>query len=149
MKVIKSLIENLYETKFLPKVVKDMGHDGETNNHELHDQGKAYFKEHFKGVFLPKSMTDLPKILSKENDCCIFNTSSKGVHWVAFARGEDGIQYYDSFGRPFSKLFKDKVNLTSTEEDAEQKYEEENCGQRCLAYLLIHRLHGEAISRFI
>ena len=72
---------------------------------------------------------------------CILNTDSSGMagsHWVALYATPKHILAYDSFGRRVSTLAKPfkRMELVDTEDDAEQHVLQENCGQRCLAFIL-------------
>lgn len=64
----------------------------------------------------------------------------KGSHWVAIA----GRMLYDSFGR--KSILGVGSGLQDAERDAEQKKSEDNCGQRCLAWLGVYRLLGPDIA---
>ena len=69
---------------------------------------------------------------------CVVNTDHSGepgTHWVAVGEG----MLYDSFGR--RDILKN-TRLSDTEYDAEQRQEEENCGQRCLAWLSVLETYG-------
>jgi hypothetical protein len=92
----------------------------------------------------------IPKKM-KNMQSCIINlddSTQPGSHWIALYRtGSRGTIVYDSFGRKASKiLFKKAKELKkyiNTESDAEQKKIEENCGQRCIAWLLLCEIYGE------
>ena len=61
-----------------------------------------------------------------------------GSHWVAMADS----MVYDSFGRD--------VGLgETTERDVEQGRREDNCGQRCVAFLCVYHAYGPEIAYFI
>lgn len=92
------------------------------------------------------------KIPSHTNigDCLIFNNKSKiGEHWLALVHGHKHIYVYDSFGR--SKEF---FNLSDvykmTDPKPEQNIYEENCGARCLAWLMTCDIFGvENVHEYI
>lgn len=70
------------------------------------------------------------------------NSSQPGSHWVAVAydKNTDKLVFYDSFGRSSKKILpslhaKFGGSILDTEDDAEQKMKEDNCGQRSLAFL--------------
>ena len=72
-------------------------------------------------------------------------STGPGTHWIASAKDKDGTVIYDSFGdlnnlneSPFIQIFHPKF----TEQDKEQKPNESNCGQRCVAWLLVYNLCG-------
>jgi hypothetical protein len=71
-----------------------------------------------------------------------------GTHWVAVARGPAGQRLlYDSFGRTSKRLMPDYYHarpqdggaryVEDVDRDVEQRDTEANCGQRCLAFLLV------------
>ena len=73
----------------------------------------------------------------------IVNLDSKGQpgsHWVAVA----GRLLYDSFGR--KSILGESNGLQDVERDAEQRNAEDNCGQRCLAWLGVYRVLGPEIA---
>jgi hypothetical protein len=78
----------------------------------------------------------------------IINTTDEGEHWVAVYRFKSGVLSYDSFGRSFEELFNAR-GLEDTEDDAEQALLEDNSGQRCIAWLLICKLWGSKMAKWI
>ena len=75
---------------------------------------------------------------------------SPGEHWVAVHKGKTKTLFYDSFGRDPEELFPNiSKKITSTEQDAEQRVEQTDCGQRCLAFLLICSIYGEEIAQMV
>lgn len=116
----------------------------------LHRYGKKHFGENFLGVF-PRDL--MPKLKDVQvGQCCIVNNQTSmmgGEHWLAVGKSKGGkwIQY-DSFGRKdFLKL--GKGSSMDAERDAEQKDEEVNCGNRCLAWCAVFLWHGEDQARMI
>ena len=86
---------------------------------------------------------------------CILNTDTSGMagtHWVALYTTPSRILAYDSFGRrvkglaPSFKRLSLRRQLVDTEYDAEQRFIEENCGQRCLAWILTAQQKGAAAA---
>ena len=72
-----------------------------------------------------------------------------GSHWVAVCRAKEDEQatVYDSFGR--THVLGNEKNLLDTDRDAEQKTIEDNCGQRCLAFIWVFLEYGSAMARTI
>ena len=73
------------------------------------------------------------KPILKKNDCIIFNTDNhdqEGEHWVALCNN----YVYDSFGS--ISIFKFNKKYNKTDENPEQGIFEENCGYRCIAWIL-------------
>jgi hypothetical protein len=72
----------------------------------------------------------------------------KGEHWIAccYDAPNNRILVYDSFGRKTNNLVPQLrrlyPNIVDAEYDAEQKYSEDNCGQRCLAFLYCYDKYG-------
>lgn len=103
---------------------------GPSYTKELNLLGRKLFGKRFRGVF-PK---DEQPVL-KRGESLIYNLDKKGEpgsHWVAkYHTGQKNF-IYDSFGR---KLAKGKNEINS-DLDAEQKKSENNCGPRCLAWLM-------------
>ena len=61
----------------------------------------------------------------------------RGSHWVAMCNINNKIYVYDSFGRKTNKIlptFKGKSIMS--DDDAEQKKLEINCGHRCISWLM-------------
>ena len=77
-------------------------------------------------------------------------SSGAGTHWVASVNDGKQTIVYDSFG-DLNKLTQNKylriLQPTFTEDDREQiMYLETNCGQRCVAWLLVYDLLGADIA---
>jgi hypothetical protein len=92
-----------------------------TNEDQLNHAGKQAFGNKFNGVFAANEKFPL-------RGYSIINTlprNTPGEHWLAICNG----YLYDSFGR-------DRSN------DPEQKIEESNCGQRCLAFIEVYDRFG-------
>jgi hypothetical protein len=120
------------------KIISDMG-DQETTNIQLDEYGKKILKR-FKGSF-PRDK----KPHMKNGDTCILNldTSDKGgTHWVGLVLHNNKYYMYDSFGRNSNILKNHGKGMKTTERDAEQDYDEYNCGQRSLSALYIYEKYG-------
>ena len=73
-----------------------------------------------------------------------------GSHWIAIAKKKKGnYLVYDSFGRPTRKIIRLKHATQDADYDAEQADHEENCGARCIAWLLVFYNHGEKAAQLI
>lgn len=117
--------------KFLKQITDIIGNDQETYNTELHTLCKYLFGDLFLGVF---AHDEIPQ--STASQYCIVNLDNHdqpGSHWVAIADN----MVYDSFGR---KL--DFKNYIMTDDDAEQKDTENNCGQRSVSWLCVYHSMG-------
>ena len=116
-----------------------------TTTDELNEVGWHLFGKHYRGTFSAEAHDSLHSLLRCYKDCCILNTkrNGPGEHWVAFARGSSGLVAYDSFGRHASNL------AVNADLDAEQGLLESNCGQRCLAWLMVFHKYGEQLAILI
>lgn len=123
---------------YLVEIERIMGKDTETTNIELDAVGKKLFGKKYVGTF---SSDRIPKL--KKNQMCIANlddSTQPGSHWVAlYCNDMNRTYFYDSFGRKvnsFKNIQKRNRHLIEAKDyDAEQKIEESNCGQRCMAIL--------------
>lgn len=63
-----------------------------------------------------------------------------GTHWVAYFKKGDKVEYFDSFGnlRPPIELQRYLENnaIIMYNHDSHQTYQQNNCGQLCLYFLL-------------
>lgn len=111
----------------------------ETLSSQLITICRKFFNTNFKGVF-PIDL--IPYKDLKNHDFLIFNLdkhNQPGSHWCAMYKFDNNIYVYDSFGR---KVLKNNKQVINSELDAEQKKSEKNCGQRCIAWLLIAKKYG-------
>jgi len=132
---------------FVHEIVKKIGSNGETTDTQLDKIGKGLFKQKFAGVFAADT---IPK--STSFGYCIANLDNAdqpGEHWVAIVKNNGKYLVYDSFGRKTSDILPNLENVTDTDYDAEQFKHEENCGQRCLAWLLVYDQFGPDVARQI
>ena len=81
----------------------------------------------------------------------IINSDNReGIHWVASYQRGKTIYIFDSFGRPTKTLlpefYKRAVDagfkIIDTEYDAEQLDHQQDCGIRCLAWIIICKHQG-------
>ena len=101
----------------------------------LEELGNYLFGEKFLGTYaydeIPRAMRGYAIVNLDKHDM-------PGSHWVAMADS----MVYDSFGRD--------VGLgTTTERDIEQEKIEDDCGQRCIAFLCVYHAYGPEIAYFI
>ena len=143
----KRQVESYYK-KQLKISEKLVGHSTTTNNVELGEIGTKLFGARFMGVF-SKDTIPWSSLIDSPGNCCIANVeiaSDPGSHWIALYCPVDARFpiLYDSFGREFNEILTTTdqhemrlKKVTVTEDDAEQEMSESNCGQRCLAFLLV------------
>ena len=132
--------------KILKKVIKQIGHDDITNNHELQE----YCDKHVPRFTSVEGYDRMPKL--KSGQSCIINldrSDEGGTHWVAAIRHGRDLICYDSFGRPskgrngiLKKLKTGGLKVRDSDYDAEQKELENSCGQRSIAWILFFNKYG-------
>lgn len=125
-------------------VNEDMLGRGATYDTDLDNLGKWYFGQRFAGVF---ASDEIP--LATNFRYCIANLDSHnepGSHWVAIAKDKGKLMVYDSFGRTVTDILPDLPNAMDVDRDAEQSDQEENCGPRALAWLMIYDLYGPTVA---
>jgi hypothetical protein len=128
---------------YLTQVVQPILGNGVTEDWQLEAMGRMLFGRRFQKVV----MSDQFHGVTKNNPYAIINMSPQrlhdgGTHWIAAAWHSQGqTLIYDSFGSMHSlpediaKKFGSVQILTS---HAQQHVDEENCGQRCLAWLILY-----------
>lgn len=110
--------------RYLKQVESKIGNTT-TSESTLDKLGRRLFKGEWDGVF----PADAVKI--KRYGIANFDeTGETGSHWIAIVKTNNKYIFYDSFGR------------ADWDDDAEQDTAETNCGQRCLAWLLVAHNHG-------
>jgi hypothetical protein len=109
-----------------------------TTNIDLNKFGKYLFGNKYLGTF---SSNDYPKIV-KNNECFIINTDpnyKSGMHWCSVFKYKNNFYVYDTFDRnihSLSKFWKNNKNWISANKDVDQSFNEENCGERSLCWLI-------------
>ena len=125
--------------KVLVKIEKIIG-SGSTSDVQLMDLCNKLFGQRFKGVYAFDDTFEL-----KHSEMGIFNLDTKkqpGSHWCAVVKDKRHYITYDSFGRNINL----KKNNIMTEDDAEQSPEEQNCGVRCVAWLVVVAVKGIKVA---
>lgn len=122
----------------LAQVQKVMG-KGETDSEQLERMGKYLFEDKWMGVFARDTIN--PR---GEEGYYIVNLDTSrqpGSHWTALAVRGPVIYYFDSFARRQSSTLKmtdpNHIIVSESNPDTLQKENEENCGQRSLAWLML------------
>ena len=112
-----------------------MGTDEKTFGDDLEKVCKNLFGDRFVGIFA--SDEEYPE----EGGLCIVNVDKKsepGSHWIAIA---DGL-YYDSFQRDSEELIDNELCEAKVSKGIVQDVKENDCGQRCIAFLCVYYYHG-------
>ena len=142
----KYIIFKEYETNLT--YLMDILGSSTTDNITLNKIGKYLLGNLFIGVFPSDEMPVL-----KENEMCIINTDNKkGVHWVACYKYRNMIYCYDSFDRnvkTLSQFWSKNKNWVNANKDRDQSYTEENCGSRCVAWLISINKHKTKVINII
>jgi hypothetical protein len=136
--------ERLYK-KFLHNVESILGNQT-TFSTDLNRVGKSLLKSKFAGVF---PADQIPK-LTKRTPYAIANldtSDESGSHWIALARKDGKVYFYDSFGRPDKSILpllgkSGNGVVVDTDHDREQGFAETNCGARSMAWLLLFDKYG-------
>ena len=135
----------------LRDAVKRIGHGRTTNSHELERVGQGLFKRGWQGV-VPRDM--IPA--AKQNSYLICNLDRSGkqklFHWVCRYVDSDGeIAWHDPLGtagiaqaQPLRQQLRGKqwTDDHNTRDASHQGDSQDNCGQRCLAALMIGQQSG-------
>jgi hypothetical protein len=133
----------------LNQVVSILG-SGETSNTQLDKVCYKLFGNQFAGTF---SSDKIPK-MNKKSNMCVLNlddSSQQGSHWVSIIFDNNTVYVYDSFDRNAKNILPSIFNKykvvrntdrTSVSKAIRQKDYEEDCGQRCVASLIIYKVDG-------
>ena len=149
---LKRIAEKNYN-EMLNLIEKTMGNQITFTN-DLEKFGKYVLGNKFQGVF-PSDQTKKLTILKPYSIINLDKSTQPGSHWIALAYDptEDSVTVYDSFGRKSKKIIPNIYSLYSgvidTEYDAEQRIREDNCGQRCLAWLMVYEGLGKEAAKLI
>ncbi len=151
MKKTKKKKAEAYYEKCLAVIEKKLG-NSITDTKMLNHQGKKMFGKQYIGTF---GSDQIPKL--KSNDMIIVNNQTskqEGEHWLAIVKTtDDNILIYDSFGRRHYKILpvlsQYGTYIKESENDAEQHVKEDNCGQRCLAFLKVYKKLGYSYAIWI
>ena len=141
----KYTILKFYEKSLM--YIEDAIGDKATNNVQLDKLGYSLFASDYLGTF---SADKFPKYI-REGQCFILNTDSSRStnrygHWVSFIKINKKLYYYDSYMRSPSKLskyWKNRKMINANKIDRDESYEESNCGQRSMAFLILIKKFGE------
>ena len=99
-----------------------------TTETTLDELGSKMFGSEWDGVFPADKV-----VINRYGIANFDETGEVGSHWVAIAKISDKYIIYDSFGR------------ADWDDDAEQHVSETNCGQRCLAWLMV--VHEQGVEK--
>ena len=132
-------VQYLYNV-LLNEVIKPLTGNSTTYSDDLLLIGKQMLGNKFDGVY---PSDQIPK-LTDESPYAILNldtSEEQGSHWVAIAKRKDKTYLYDSFGRKDTDIIASlklsrNGKIMNTDNDAEQKITQLDCGARSLAFLV-------------
>ena len=126
-------IERIYK-RILHEIVEPITGTKITYNHDLNRIGKQLIGTEFLGVYPSDRMP-------KNKGYYIANvdkSSQPGTHWLGCVNSNGHRYIYDSFGRGSSSIIPHvSGSIIDADYDREQDINENNCGARCLAWLLV------------
>ena len=136
----------IYDT-LLKDIVYPLLGNKVTYSNDLHRVGKQLLGKDFIGVY---PSDQIPMLKNKQ--CCILNldkSDQSGSHWIAVYRVGKTNLTYDSFGRKSSKIIPSLKNVVDADYDSEQMIEEEDCGSRSIAFLLVCKYWRPELAKLI
>lgn len=145
---MSSTSENDYK-KILQIVQRKLKIPGITHLSQLNKLSTRIFNKKYKGTYPSDKIPNL----TDTRPYCILNldkSTESGSHWIAVIKIEnkEQILVYDSFGRKHTEIIPSlkckyrKYRILNTDDDIEQHILEENCGARCIAFLIFYELFG-------
>ena len=140
----------LYE-RYLDQYISVFGHEKITSDIEIDAIMRQFHpRDKFLGVF---AADETPKSYCKGQVWIQNNLDRKdgGEHWVGMgALSNRCVMLYDSFGRDFGpNTFRGIRQYVNTDRDVEQHIKEDNCGQRCCAWVSVFLNHGPSMAKHI
>ncbi len=133
--------------KNMNKIINTMiGHSTTTYTDDLMKLGRYFFGKKFKGVY---SEDNIPIL---KNQYAIINIDN--AHWLGMANDGKNTYIYDTFGRNSKKILPEifrsgNGNIIDSDRKPEQIKSEEDCGQKCIAWLCLFDNYGSIITKFI
>ena len=131
--------------------MKRIGHGRTTNSHELERVGQGLFKRGWQGN-VPRDM--IPPATPNSYLICNLDKSGKQklFHWVCrYVCGDGTIAWHDPLGsagiaqaQPLRRQLRGKMwtDDDNIRDPSHQGNSQDNCGQRCLAALMIGKQFG-------
>ena len=121
------------------KMVESFLGNQESDGEMLQEAGVYLFEDRFNGVRAKDQLNDLEDGFYIAN---LDNSNQGGSHWVALAVEPDAIFYFDSFARPNAKTLQlsdpNRIIVQEADPDVLQPNKSDDCGQRCLAWLILY-----------
>lgn len=138
-----------YYTLLIERDLKRNLGSGETRTEQLNQIASSYLGKKYHGTYASDQIPNL----SNSTPYSIVNLDSSdepGSHWISLAFNDGTVYVYDSFGRSYTEIIPEinqKYNfVVDSDLDAEQHVMEENCGQRCIAWLMVFDRFGKDVA---
>ena len=129
------------------KIAHDILGKSVTLTSQLDKAGKTFFKNRYIGTFAADEIPD--NFICDDNyQYMIVNNETRdhgGEHWVAVANTSGVLHVFDSFGRPTKDLIPSLYAMGTVKDsdyDKDQKETQEDCGSRCIAWLMLFDKYG-------
>jgi hypothetical protein len=131
---MEKTVERIYK-RILHEIVEPITGKGVTYDDDLWEIGKDLLGPKFHGVYSSNNTPTTKNIYYIIN---VDKSTEPGSHWLGCVNQNNRTYIYDSFGRKTAKLIPHLGGkITDADYDKEQKNNEDNCGARCLAWLLV------------
>jgi len=113
---------------------------GATTNVQLNELARRMRVPYFRDVFMRNMLPTSGAHRNKSDIVNLDDATGLGTHWVAYAKRNNRVVYFDSFGnlRPPKELVRYFGNGAMTIEynrTSYQTYDQSFCGQMCLRFL--------------
>jgi hypothetical protein len=140
--------------QYLHQYVEPLVGTGVTDDHQLIRAGNRLLGQNFAGVVASDQIPDI----SSDPMYLIVNLDKHdrpGSHWVAICVSGGRMYFYDSFGRTIDSIMPSAIQFADSNDlpiiggghnAAEQDVHEQDCGARCLAWLLLAKRHGTKVA---
>ena len=109
-------------------------------NVQLNELARRMRIPYFKGIFMRNTLLTSGACRNKSGIVNLDDATGPGTHWVAYAKRNNRVVYFDSFGnlRPPKELVQYFGNGATTIEynrTSYQTYDQSFCGQMCQRFL--------------
>jgi hypothetical protein len=155
MTAVKAAVSKF--TRILKQEVYPEVGDDVTSDTQLRAAGIRLLGRPFIGVYASDT---IPKFPRSGLVCCIVNIDNHtqaGTHWLGLAKKGSRVYLYDSFGRPVEKTLPhlaeqcraQGLTLDAKRSKPEQTSNQNDCGARSLAWLLLFKRYGPRTAKLV
>jgi hypothetical protein len=131
--------------------------DKVTTDSDLSATGRRLIGREFSGVY---ASDRIPKFKASGTTYYIVNIDrhdQPGTHWLALVRRGRDVYLYDSFGRPVQQTLphlpdlcvSQGMKLDAGKSRPEQRVDQDDCGARSMAWLLLFKRFGPRVAKLI